>query len=506
MNHFVKRMKDLEIDAPINQNVFNATFPVSDGTCPDVGEETLLGRAIKECSLITQASNPLIISTALSAVATALQGHINVELPTGKICPASLNLLTCADSGERKSTVDKLLNEGVRNFQIKHEKSYREKLKKYEIFKGIHDVKTRKIKNKLYRGPGDGVDELLNELLEHEEQKPEMPKSPIIIYEDSTIEALMSGLKNDSPNAYLGSSEGGVLINSSLMSSTPVLNAIWSGDDVSVARKTTDSFTLLDVRLTTHIMIQTQPFMRFTQKSQGAVRDNGYLSRFLVCFPMPVSGYRQTSGIKFEKEFINIFHQKIEGFLDEIPSSRHLVEFSDEAKDIWLKTYNDIEIKMAPGALYANVKDHASKLAENIARVAALIHYFEHSFDSKISVEALNLAVNLVSYYSWFFLMFFCPPPIDFVLENDLLLWLNNCKNRGVRYVKKNHVLQYGPVNLRNKEGLNIAIGNLMLKGIILVHDYKKTKIIDMWPLLPFNQEKFSFDINFLEFKGKGLF
>lgn len=146
MKRIPPRMKNLEFDAQINSNFFNATFPISDGTCPDIGEETILGRAIKECSLITQASNSLIISAGLSAVATALQGHINVELPTGKICPVSLNLLTCADSGERKSTVEKSLNKGVKNFQLKHEESYRENLKKYEIFKEIHDVKTRKIK------------------------------------------------------------------------------------------------------------------------------------------------------------------------------------------------------------------------------------------------------------------------------------------------------------------------------------------------------------------------
>jgi len=506
MKRIPPRMKNLEFNEPINHFFSNVTFPISNGICPDIDEETILGRTIKECSLITQASNPLIISTALSAVAIALQGHINVELPIGKICPVSLNLLTCADSGERKSTVEKLLNRGVRNFQLKQENSYRESLIKYEFLKEIHDIKIRKIKKKLCRGTEVDVDEQLNELLKHEGQKPEMPKSPIIIYEDTTTEALMTGLKNDSPNAYLGSSEGGVLINSALMSSTPVLNAIWSGDDVSVARKTTDSFTLLDVRLTTHIMIQTQPFMRFVQKSQGAVRDNGYLSRFLVCFPTPVSGYRQTSGIRFEEEFINIFHQKIEGFLDEIPSSRHLVEFSDEAKDIWLKIYNDIEIKMAPGAIYANAKDHASKLAENIARVAALIHYFEHPFDSKISVEALRMAVNLVSYYSLFFMMFFCPPPLDVVLANDLSLWLNTFKNKGVRYIKKNYVLQFGPVNLRRREGLNIAIGSLISRGAILIHDYKKTKVIDLWPLMPFNQEMFDFNINFLESKGNSLF
>ncbi|ABI38765.1 conserved hypothetical protein [Shewanella sp. MR-4] len=498
MKRTVPRMKNLEFDAPVNQDYFSAKFPISDGICPDVGEESIFGRAIKECSLITQASNSLIITAGLAAVATALQGHINVELPTGKICPVSLNLLTCADSGERKSTVEKLLNKGVKNYQIKNEESYRENFKKYKILIEMHDLKTKKIKKKLYLGSDREVDEGFNELLEHEKHKPEMPKSSNSIYEDSTVEALMSGLKNDSPNAYLGSSEGGVLINMLSESTTPYLNTIWSGDDVYVARKTTDSYTLCDVRLTTHIMIQPQTFMRFMHKSQSAVRVNGFLSRFLVCFPTPVSGYRQTSGIKFGEEFINIFHQKVEGFLDKIPPSRQLVVFSDEAKDIWLKIYNDIESKMAPGAIYANAKDHASKLAENIARVAALIHYFEQPFDSKISFEALNLSIKLVSFYSSHFMNYFCPPPKDVVLGNELLFWLNTLKNSGTRYVKKNYVLQFGPVMLRKSDSLNIAIGYLMSKGVIQIFDNKRTKIVDLCPLLPFDQKKFDIDIKFL--------
>ncbi len=156
----------------------------------------------------------------------------------------------------------------------------------------------------------------LRELIEHEAKQPQRPQGPRIIYEDSTLEALTNGLKNDSPYGYLGSSEGGVLMNSALMSNTPVLNAIWSGDDVTVTRKTTDSYTLSGVRLTTHIMIQPQALKRFMDKSQNVVRGNGFLSRFLVCFPMPLSGGRKTNGIRYEKEFINQFNQRIEELLE----------------------------------------------------------------------------------------------------------------------------------------------------------------------------------------------
>lgn len=130
------------------------SFPVSDGVCPQIGEGTLLGNTILETCLITQAAYSIIVSTALAAISTALQGHIDVELPTGKICPISLNLLTCADSGERKSTVENLLMEGIKNYQKKREKSYREQLIEYEILMEVHDAKSKSLKKRLLRNAG----------------------------------------------------------------------------------------------------------------------------------------------------------------------------------------------------------------------------------------------------------------------------------------------------------------------------------------------------------------
>lgn len=505
MKRICPRIRNLEFDVPTNQCGFNATFPISNGVCPEIGENTLLGQTIKEVSLITQAAGAIIISTALSAIATALQKHINVELPTGKVCPVSLYLLTCADSGERKSTVESEFNKGIKSYQIKHQQSYLEQLRKYEIFLGFHEAKSKSLKNKLKLAAAEEPSDLLQVLIEHDGRKPERPKAPKMIYEDSSIEALMFGLKTDSPYAYLGSSEGGVLINSALMSKTPVFNAFWSGDDVNVARKTTDSYTLSDVRLTTHIMIQPATLKRFMEKSQDVVRDNGYLSRFLVCFPSPVSGYRTINGIRYEKEFTTKFNRRIEEFLERKVNESLIFIFCDEAKDLWINIYNDIERKMQPAGIYENAKDHASKLAENIARVAALIHYFEYSFDSKISVESLNVAVQLVSYYSFYFLTYFCPPPLDEVLAKNLESWFHSLKGNGFRYVKKNKILQYGPKCIRKSQYLNDALNNLCSKDLIAIHDYKNTVVVDLSPLLAYDQMSFVRDIG-LGFNRSSLF
>ena len=113
-------------------------------------------------------------------------------------------------------------------------------------------------------------------------KKPIKPKLDLLSYEDSTIEALLSSLSENVPNAFLGSSEGGVLLNSRAMAQTASLNAIWSGDDVTVNRKTTGSYTVESARLTVHIMTQSSALDRFIKKSKDSVRGNGFLARLLV--------------------------------------------------------------------------------------------------------------------------------------------------------------------------------------------------------------------------------
>ncbi|ESE40314.1 cp4-57 prophage protein [Shewanella decolorationis S12] len=173
-----------------------------------------------------------------------------------------------------------------------------------------------------------------------------------------------------------------------------------------------------------------------------------------------------------------------------------IVTFSDEAKDLWLDISNDIESKMAPGQIYDNARDHASKLAEIIARTAANIHYFEHSFDSKISVESLRIAIDLVSFYSFHFLNNFCPLPMEVVLGEKLYFWLVSYRNRGFRYIKKNKILQYGPPALRKSKNLNDALNNVLSQRLIAVYDYNTIVVIDLYPGAPYDDVVFKRDMS----------
>ena len=61
----------------------------------------------------TQAPTVVAAHSVLGAASLAVQAHADVELPTGERNPTSLDMLTIAGSGERKTACDSLAQRGV---------------------------------------------------------------------------------------------------------------------------------------------------------------------------------------------------------------------------------------------------------------------------------------------------------------------------------------------------------------------------------------------------------
>ena len=64
-------------------------FPSYFDFFPMVSKSTLITNAFQEAKVITQAPDPMVYLAIMSAVSTASQGGVNVELPIGKVCPVS---------------------------------------------------------------------------------------------------------------------------------------------------------------------------------------------------------------------------------------------------------------------------------------------------------------------------------------------------------------------------------------------------------------------------------
>lgn len=436
----------------------------------------LLGAAIDETQNNIQAPLPLILFSALTAISVSIQGLFDVRKPNGQYVPVSLMLLTIANSGERKSTAENIFLAPVREVQEEYGVAYQSKINEWgtkcKIWEAKNKAILRSIGKLMLSGKCAQESELL--LFEHGDSRPDKPKQFKILYDDSTPEALFLGLHQNLPTAGLISSEGGGVLNGRALNDLPKQNSIWSGDSITVDRRTTESYELNGARLTVSIMAQESAFRDYIKRLGEKSRGSGLWARYLVCYPMSTQGSRLIKNGTASWEHCSAFSDRLKvivrqnaALLDStVNHQRQTVQFSPEASERWLDIFNAIESAINKGGRFEGFGDHASKLADNISRVAALFHLFE-GFDGDVSLQTLEFAVELCLWCSDEFKRIFAIPKQEEIDAVQLNIWFDRYRSKGLDYVYKNDVLQRGPNKLREKERLDRALSVLRDQGKI---------------------------------------
>lgn len=457
----------------------------------------LIEEALYELERNIKAPTPLIFSSLLASISLVSQGLIDVRTPAGHLTPTSLMILTIAKSGERKSSVESVVLKSVKEFQNEQEEIYKNK---YQLWKSEHSI--WEYKNKaLLRQIGKMVtgrrssDQEEQMLKEHQKLEPLRPKQPKWLYEDATPEALVSGLHNNLSSAGLFSSEGGSILNGRSLGDVSKLNSIWSGDSVPVDRKSTESFKVEGARLTVSIMAQESAFEKYMARCGEESRGVGLWARFLVCHPLSTQGTRFSEPgrvswshcDKFSCRLIEMLKSNNELLCDK-PQERKVINFSEEAANLWFHNFNEIEKHIGLKGYYFEVSDHASKLSDNIARVAALLHNFQGE-EGDISARTIEVSIKICKWYSEEFIRIFRPIPQDKSDVLELKEWFVLLLNRGQIHVPKNYVRQFGPNRLRFKERLDKALNTLINEGAIVEFIERKTRYLNLSPAISYKTD-----------------
>ena len=139
-----------------------------------------------------------------------------------------------------------------------------------------------------------------------------------------------------------------------------------------------------------------------------------------------------------------------------------LLKFSPEAKALWVEFYNTIESMLASGNELYDVRDVASKSADNAARLAALFHVFKYGIGGWIDADSFESASSIVAWHLSESRRFFG----ELALPNETLdafkfnqFLIDRCINGNTHMVAKSIALQFGPI--RKKEKLDAAINEL---------------------------------------------
>lgn len=461
---------------------------------PRYDEHSLLENAVYQVSMHMQVAQEMATSSALGVMAAACQGLVDVEFPNGHRVPTSLMLLILADSGERKTSVDSLLSKPLSDYQREKLTDQAEAIKTHETNIRIWNKKQKELERQLtksFREQEDtrSIEERVHQL---DREEPQKPKAYKFIYQNTTPSALSFGLHENIPLGFLLSDEAGGLLKGQAFQDLYIFNSLWSGTSISVDRRTEQSYTLDDARLSASMMIQPEILNNFFKKRGQEANESGFMARFLVSAPPPQSGFRAGLAPPLNHEHLASFHQRvtqrIETSIDKIEKGekRHTLQFTPTAKELWKNYHDSIEHEMQEDHLYTHARDHANKLMDNISRVAAVVHTFEkNDYTSSIEENTLRYAYFLCCHYSKHYLEHVTGTPKIVKLAEKLVLAI---RKHGIVYgygnppmayrFTKSTIKQYASQELRDEDHLSNAINLIEKMGHIQLDIYNSSYYI----------------------------
>lgn len=461
--------------------------------------------AVEEVLSFTRAPVPLAASSALAALSLAIQAHVDVKRAERLQGPAGLFLLTVADSGERKSTCDGFFMKAIQDYEARQAEAAEPEQQDYAAALAAWEAKHGGTKERIRQCTKNGKDTRDHEkaLRDLERDKPEPPRIPRLIYGDATPEALKWHLGKGWPSGGVVSSEAGLVFGAhgmgkeSIMRNLATLNQLWDGAPITTDRRTTESFTVRGARLTVALQVQEAALRSFFERSDGLARGTGFLARFLIAWPESTQGTRTFRESPASWPQLEQFNQRIAVILEQdapIEESGALaptmLTLTPDAKAAWIAFHDAIEGELRTGGELCDVRDVASKSADNAARLAALFHVFEQGAGA-IGRDTFEGASRIVAWHLNEARRFLgeIALPEELAGAARLDAWLiDYCRRERIGRVGKNLVLQYGP--LRKKGPLDAAISELAdLDRLHVVKEGRKV-VLALNPALPAGGEQ----------------
>jgi putative DNA primase/helicase len=231
----------------------------------------------------------------------------------------------------------------------------------------------------------------------------------------------------------------------------------------------------------------------FLDRDRGMSRGSGFLARFNVSQPMSLQGTR------FYKEpgdmpELGTFSHRITELLNDLPqidTDRGLVlpmlDFTPEGKAVWAASHDAIEGELGSAGDFASIRDAGSKAADNIARLAAVLHVFEYGARGPISAQSVEAARRIVLCHTYSARALLAPFTLSREAANAVTLdrWLiDRCQSEGTDGFSTRTLLNGGPNGTRKVEDLAAALMVLAQHGRARVETIGKRRTVKVNPAL----------------------
>ncbi len=490
-----KRMEDHWPDPePLVSFVAAEPYPL------EVLPETIRA-AVEEVQAFVKAPVAMVATSALSALSMAAQALFDVRRAEKLTGPIGLFTLVIADSGERKTTCDEFFLSAIQQWEHQQGEAMRPALELHKAdmdgWNAEREGLLSAIKNAA-RKPGKvSIDTLKRELANLQSDKPVPPRIPRLIYSDITPEELGYQLAKGWPSAAIASSEAGAVLGShamagdSAMRNMARLNDLWSGQAIQSDRRTAESWKARCARLTVGLQVQESTLRSFFDKSAGLARGTGFLARFLVAWPESTQGTRMFSDPSESWPHLARYHQAIERILsipvaidDDGALNSVILPLTVQAKAEWVAYHDEVEKSLRMGGDHFDVRDVASKSADNAGRLGTLFHIFEHG-DGAVSQEAMQAGCMVAAWHLHESRRFFgqLAMPIEQADAIRVIRWaVEYGRAQDNSVVTTRNLQRYGPV--RQKERLDAALRELHDHHHVRLRTEGRSKLVEINPAM----------------------
>ncbi|WP_339107631.1 YfjI family protein [Thioclava sp. GXIMD4216] len=359
---------------------------------------------------ITQAPTAIAAQSALSVASLAVQGFADVETLGGD-SPLSLFCLTIAESGERKSTCDRLLMRGVREYEQAEDETYRADLAEHEV---QLKVWTKKRERLMTEAAGAKAEKAAGARADLAAMGPEPmpPMRPNLTAMDPTFEGLMKLYGIGRPSLGLFSDEAGGFIGGHAMNSDnrlktmAGLSCLWNGEPIDRTRAGDGSQIYRGRRLAAHLMVQ--PVAVRPLLADPLASRQGFTARFLITEPPSRIGTRLKRGAGPESaRSVDRFTARLTHILQtDLPTDRHPQELtprrltlSPSAKELLYRFAEAVELAQAAGQDMEQVRAYASKAAEQATRISGVLTLWADLDAAEVTPQAMGWGITLAQFY-----------------------------------------------------------------------------------------------------------
>jgi hypothetical protein len=336
-----------------------------------------MAAAVRDVVRVQQVPTALAAQSLLANTSAAAQPLFDAEID-GRRVPLSLWLVFIGNTGERKTSTDKLVR---RQSDLRR----REAKVRYQVERAAW------LAMKKEGDPGP------------------RPRQPSWLTTRGTVEGMLKMLDLHSPHTLFSTADAGSFFGGYSMregratASISVLSDLWSGEShTTVLASSDEASELHGRRLAVSLMLQ--PNIASDLFNTELLRGQGFLSRCLPALPPSRIGTRlyqpqgDTAGLAAYWAAVDkLLTQQASMDLEFGDLTSAPLPLTGAAHRTWVECHDEIETGMGSGGDYAEARAVANKMPEQALRLAGTITALEGR--DAIDADAMQAGVQLMQYY-----------------------------------------------------------------------------------------------------------